>query len=242
MSTLNRYDYILNALPALEPIGSIPPMSKSDFLTVITNAKGPVRTVEIILLSDDLTQYEALLTNEIDNKRIDLAVLSVVKAENEPVLPDFLLPEDQTEHKENNRLAADGIWSRYFSHAAYVAKHNHSKFLKAWIGYEAGIRNALTTARAQMLDLDPEAYLVCPELADTETDYTNIISAWHAASNPMTALEVLDKARWDWLEEHGSWYSFSEDEIEVYAAKLILLHHWRRILSEKQQNNKEPIY
>jgi len=31
--------------------------------------------------------------------------------------------------------------------------------------------------------------------------------------------------------------SFSADEIEVYAAKLILLHHWRRILSGKQQNN-----
>ncbi len=31
-------------------------------------------------------------------------------------------------------------------------------------------------------------------------------------------------------------------EIEAYAAKLVLLHHWRRILAEKQQINKEPIY
>ena len=123
-----------------------------------------------------------------------------------------------------------------------VAKHNNSKFLKAWIGFEVGLRNALTAARCQILDLDPAAYLVCTELADKNKDYTNIISAWHAASNPMTALEVLDKARWDWLEENGNWYSFSADEIEVYAAKLILLHHWRRILAEKQQINKEPIY
>ena len=56
---------------------------------------------------------------------------------------------------------------------------------------------------------------------------------------PMTALEVLDKARWDWLEENGRWYSFNAAEIEVYAAKLILLHHWRRILSDNQQNNKK---
>jgi len=47
-------------------------------------------------------------------------------------------------------------------------------------------------------------------------------------------MEVLDKARWDWLAEHGNWYSFKAREIEVYAAKLILLHHWRRILTDKQ--------
>jgi hypothetical protein len=47
---------------------------------------------------------------------------------------------------------------------------------------------------------------------------------------------VLDKARWDWLEEHGGWYSFGDCEVEVYAAKLVLLHRWRRILSEKQRN------
>ena len=78
-----------------------------------------------------------------------------------------------------------------------------------------------------------------PELADADMNYTNIISSWSSASTPLEALEVLDKARWEWLEEHGNWYSSSADEIEVYAAKLILLHQWRRILSDNQQNNKK---
>ncbi|MBN1975371.1 MAG: DUF2764 family protein [Sedimentisphaerales bacterium] len=243
MAILNRYDYILSALPALEPIGSIPPISKIDFLNMITSSKGPVRTVGVILLSDDLMQYESFLSKEIDKDKIDLAVLSLENSEGEPVLPDFLLPEEEMREKTNERLAADDIWSRYFRYAALIAKHN-SSFLKAWAGFEVGLRNALTTARAQMLGLEPDAYLVCPELADAETDYNNIISAWHAASNPMAALEVLDKARWDWLEEHAGLYSFSADEIEMYAAKLILLHHWRRILSGRQENNniKETVY
>lgn len=238
MNRNRRYDYLLSTLPSLEPIGSIPPMSKRDLLEQVIGSNGPANTVKMLLLSDDLAQYEALLLEEIKPDQTDLAVLSLDKAENEPVLPDFLLSEEGTEEQDNRRLSVDGIWSRYFRHAALVAKRAHSGFLKAWIGFEVGLRNALVASRSQILELDPDAYLVAPQLADRDTDYGVILSAWSAASNPLVAVEVLDKARWDWLEEHGGWYNFSACEIEVYAAKLILLHHWRRILSDKQQRSK----
>ena len=79
--------------------------------------------------------------------------------------------------------------------------------------------------------------MVAPDLADRDIDYTHAISTWSSASDPLAAQEALDKARWEWLEENDGWYSFSAREIEVYAAKLVLLHHWRRILSEKQQDS-----
>jgi len=240
MSKLHRYEYLLSVLPTLEPIGSIPPLSRHGFLEQVTDSKGPVITVEVLLLSDDLMQYQALLAEEIDKEKVDLTVLSLDKGEDENVLPDFLLPpesaEEAQEEKENERLNIDGIWTRYFHHAASVAKRTQSSFLKAWIGFEVGLRNALATARAQTLDLDPAAYLVAPELADKNTDYSHIVSDWSGASNPQTALKVLDEARWDFCEQHGGWYSFHACEIEVYAAKLILLHRWRRILSDKQRN------
>lgn len=242
MIQLHRHEYLLCVLPSLEPIGSIPPMSKSDLLEQVMDSKGPVRTVEMLLLSDDLTQYQALLAEEVEKDQINLAILSLDKGEGENVLPDFLLPEESAEgaepEKENERLSVDGIWERYFHHAASVAKRTGSSFLKAWIQFEVGLRNALVTARSRKLELDPTAYLVAPELADKQADYSPIVSAWSAASDPLNAMEVLDKARWEWLEEHGGWYSFSDCEIEVYAAKLVLLHRWRRILSEKQQRHK----
>jgi len=241
MGKHRRYDYLLSVLPALEPIGSVPPMSKSDFLEQVSGANGPVRTVEMILLCDDLIQYQAFLAEEIEKDQVDLAILSVDKSENDPALPDFLLPEEVTEEQENRRLSTEAVWSRYFHYTASVAKRQRSSFLKAWIGFEVGLRNALAAARAHSLQLDPTAYIVASELADTDTDYSAIISAWSAASNPLAALEVLDKSKWDWLEEHGQWYSFTAVEIEVYAARLVLLHHWRRILSDKQQRNKTPL-
>ena len=241
MSKLHRYDYLLSVLPTLEPMGSIPPLSKQGFLEQIIDSNGPVGTVEMLLLSDDLMQYQALLAEEIEQDRIDLAILSLDKAENESALPDFLLPEETTEKQESMRLSVDEIWTRYFHHAASVAKRTRSSFLKAWIGFEVGLRNALVTARAQILELDSAAYLVAPELADKDTDYSHTVSGWSGTSNPLTALKVLDEARLDWLEEHGGWYSFYACEIEVYAARLVLLHRWRRILSEKQQRNETSL-
>ena len=241
MNRYRRYEYLLSALPALEPIGSIPHMSKRELLERIVDSNGPVDSVEILLLGDDLVQYEALLAEEIKPDDIDLAVISLDKAESEPVLPVFLLPEEGTHEQENKRNSVDEMWSRYFHHAAFIAKRTHSGFLKAWIGFEVGLRNTLVTARANILELDPAVYLVAPQLADQDTDYSYILSAWSAASNPLNALEILDKARWEWLEENGRWYSFSACEIEVYAAKLILLHRWRRILSEKKQRKKTDV-
>jgi len=237
MSRSRRYDYLLSVLPALEPIGSIPPMSKGDFLAQVIDSNGPVETVEMLLLSDDLTQYQALLAEEIGQDRIDLAVLSLDKAEHATILPDFLLPEEGTDEQQDGRASIDAIWSRYFHHAASVAKRRGSSFLKSWIGFEVGLRNALVTTRAHTLKIDVEAYLVAPDLADRDIDYTHAISTWSSASDPLAAQEALDKARWEWLEENDGWYSFSACEIEVYAAKLVLLHHWRRILSEKQQES-----
>jgi len=241
MNRFRRYHYLLSTLPTLEPIGSIPPMSKRDLLEQVAGSIGPIDTVRMILLSDDLTQYEALLIREIKPDQTDLAVLSLETGQNEPVLPDFLYAEDRTEEQGNKRLSVDQIWSRYFHHAALVARRSQSNFLQAWIGFEVGLRNALVAARAQVLDLDSAAYLVAPELADKDNDYSLIISACSAASNPLAAVEVLDKARWDWLEEHGGWYSFCADEIEVYAARLIILHHWRRILSDKHKRAKTTV-
>ena len=51
-------------------------------------------------------------------------------------------------------------------------------------------------------------------------------------ANLANALEALDRARWDWVTEREAWYSFSDDEVAAYAAKIIILHRWRRITAK----------
>lgn len=204
-------------------------MTKQDLLDQVAGAKGPVQSVEVLLLMDDLIQREALLAGEIGPEQVDLAVLVLSAADQEPALPAFLLPDEPSEGQANPRLAVDAIWSRFFDHAAHTAKRAGSRFLKGWVAFEVGLRNAVAAARAQGLDLDPNAYRVAPGLADRDQDFTAAVSAWSSAADPLAGEQVLDKARWDWIEEHGRWFSFRADEIEAYAAKLILLHRWRRL-------------
>lgn len=220
-------------MPELEALNSLPPLGKLEFLERVSDIRGPVASVQVILLADDLMQREALLAEEIQADQVDLAVLDGTFADDSNDLPDYLLPDD-TESQENARMAVDGLWQRYFQHAHAVAQRTGSNFLKAWIGFEITLRNGLVVARAQSLGLDPTTYLVTPELATAGLDVNVILSAWSGAPDPLAALEILDKARWDWVEEHGRWYSFQADELEAYAAKLILMHRWRRIAAEKK--------
>ena len=228
MSRLRRFDYLLSVLPGLDTWSAPAPVSKQDLLERVTDAHGPAQTVQLLLLMDDLLQREALLAREMNPDQADLAVLCLGQDGSEPALPAALLPEDGAA-QENTRLAVDELWSRYFMHTAKVGRSRGSRFVQAWVAFEVGLRNALAGARAQALELDPLPYVVTPELEDRANDFTGVLSAWSMALNPLAGLEVLHKARWEWLEEHGKWYSFKADEIEAYAAKLILLHRWRRL-------------
>lgn len=229
LSYVKRHFYLLCVLPNLKPLGSVPPISKQELLAVVTESGGPTDVVRILLLSDDLLQREAVLSGEVEPEHADLVVLSLQEAKNEQSLSLFLEPEHEDEPEASGILmAADRIWRCYFQHAAKIARMTHTHFLATWVGFEVGLRNAMAKARAEALELDPGHYMVAPELADPEIPFDHIVAEWTAASNPLKGLEVLDKARWDWLTEHERWYSFSDDEVAAYTAKLMLLHRWHR--------------
>ena len=234
LSAVKRHFYLLCVLPDLKPLGSIPPVKKQELLAVVTESKGPVDVVRTLLLSDDLLQREAVLSGEIEPDQVDLAILSLPQAKDEQPLPYFLAPEQEDEIEGFiNPIAVDRIWQRYFHHAAKIARFNRTRFLTAWVKFEVGLRNALAKARSEALELDPGPYLVAAELGDPDTPFGDILDEWVAASNPLTALEALDRVRWRWLIEHERWYSFSDDEVAAYTAKLMLLHRWHRISGKK---------
>ncbi len=230
--TARRYDYLLSALPGLDTFGANPPMSKQDLLDRLSEAEGPVQTVQVLLLMDDLVQREAIMSGELPADQAGFSVLSEVDADNIPVLPAYLLPESGSENQDTARLNVDAIWRTFFMHAWATAQRSGSPFLKAWVKFEVGLRNALAATRAHALELDPLAYQVTPELADSSADFASALAAWSSALDPLSALEALDKARWEWMEDNSKWYSFQAQELEAYAAKLVLLHRWRRLQTD----------
>jgi hypothetical protein len=230
---VKRHFYILCVLPGLKTFESPPPISKQELLSVVTESGGPTEIVQLLFLNDDLLQREAFLAGEIDQDHMDPAVLSPEQLTGKEPLPDFLVTgHEEKKESVDKRLVGDSIRRNYFHHISKIAKINRSQFLKAWVQFEVGLRNALTKVRAEALKLDPNSYLVAPELENPNLSFENILGDWMRIPNPLEAVEVLDRARWNQVTEHEQWFSFGNDEIAAYTTKLMILHRWRRIIGK----------
>lgn len=181
--------------------------------------------IDSILLGADLILHQAFLSGE--TKEVEPSVLSAGQVRGEEPLP----PELEAGDEPTPRIVSDALWQAYFHNAAKVAKARGSKFLAEWVAHEAAMKNALAVARAKALDLDPNDYLVAPELGGEDENFSSLISEWAAAPTPLEGLKVLDRARWNWLAENDAWFSFSDDEIAAYSAKLMLIIRWHRLAS-----------
>ena len=216
--------YLLSALPPLGHFGDRPPLSLAQLREHVADHPGPQAVVDALLLADDLLQREAVLAGELETP--EPTVLTSDQLRDEQPLPDYLVGTP-TEHIF--RIAGDTVWAAYFHHVADLAARRRSGFLTAWVGLEVAVRNALAAARAQALDLAADDYVVAAELADRDADLEATVNEWASARTPLEGLRALDTARWRWLDENDRWFSFSDDEIAAYAARLVLLARWHRI-------------
>ncbi len=222
MSSANYY--ILAALPSLDALTSQPPISSSELLDKVESNASAREVLGALLLSDDLMMRQAILSGELTSA--EPVVLSAAQVRDEEPLPSYLqIVTDETV----SGLPEDKLWSAYFHWADKVAHKENNNFLKAWVGYEVALRNQLALARAKTLNLEAADYLVAEELADANVDVSGVLGEWSAAADPLAGLGVLDLGRWNWIVEHEAWFSFKDDELAVYGAKLMLMHRHQRL-------------
>ena len=227
--------YLLASLPGLGDVGSTPPLTPAQLLDRVADAAGPSRLISALLLGDDLLLRESVMSDrDVD---AEPAILSAEQLRDEAPLPPMLAVETD---EGDSRIAADVVWEAYFRHAADVARRTGSVFLSAWVGSEVALRNVLAAARAKTLGLDAEAYLVAADLADRDADFDTMLGEWTAAPNPLAALRVLDTARWAWLADREGWFTFQDDELAAYAAKLMLLCRWNRLEAAEREARNAP--
>lgn len=188
----------------------------------------------MLFLSADLLQRESFLAGEI--KEVDPIYLTAEQVRNDAPLPLFLVPEPD-DQGASGRQSVDKIWGAYYRETLRVARSG--SFLSMWVGYEVAMSNALAEARAKALDLDPAEWLVVPELGADGIDFSNLVNEWSSAQTPAAGLRVLDTARWEWLNANDDWFTFSEDEVVAYGAKLMLLKRWDALSKEQAQQETE---
>ncbi len=221
--------YLVTSLPALPELGEPAPMDPGQLLRHVETVPAARELVATVLLQDDLLQREALAAGEIETP--EPSVLSAEQLRGEAPLPDWLSePVRAGEADSARRLTVDAAWASYFRHAMAVARRRRCAFLREWVRREVSLRNALARRRAAALGLEPSDYLVAEDIAAGEDpDLESILNEWSAAADPLGAQRTLDRARWAWLESHDAWFTFHDDELAAYAAKLMLIVRWERI-------------
>jgi hypothetical protein len=227
--------YLLSALADPGPFGSEPPLAPAEFLEALGVNPGAAELTRALFLSDDLLQREAVVTGEIDAP--EPIVLSVEQVRDEAELPEELLAQvPQTPR----RVAADALWEAYYRYVAELADRTGGGFLRRWVGFEVGLRNALATARARALGLEAAEYTVAEDLAEDDAMISWAVSEWSQAGDPLVATRALDRARYEWLHANDDWFAFSDDELIAYAAKLMILSRWQRLSEARQDGQSSP--
>lgn len=243
--------YHITALPVLGELGSAPPIGLDDLRARVADVPRAREPVDVLLLQDDLMQRESFLAGEVED--VAPSVLTRAEARDEAPLPESLSPGDFEAADEPSgslgagRLGVDRLWARYFRHAAEVARRNRCAFLRSWVGFEVGLRNALAAARARRLGLAEADYQVAPppepvgglwfgsEGGGGEGDLSEIVERWASIGDPIAALRVLILASWAWVGRHDAWFTFRNDELAAYAARLLLLYRWHRLARAEER-------
>ena len=226
-----HYFFTITALPSMVDLGGAPPMSLAELGELVADDAGSAKTlIDVIALGDDLLQREAILAGEIE--QASPTVLTAEQLRDEQPLPDYLT---ESQDVSPTQIPADALWGAYYSYAARTAARSNSRFLADWVNYEVTLRNAIAAARAKTLQLEPDDYMVTPELGEQIEDMNSLVNEWSAAADPLIALGVLDRARWQWLADNDRWFSFNQDELAAYAAKLTLLTRWDRLTTATEE-------
>lgn len=92
--------------------------------------------------------------------------------------------------------------------------------LEKWITWEINLRNELVRHRAANKKSDPALYL--REAAET-IDLSVIAQNAFGQESPLAAEEILNRARWSYLDELEFGHYFDIDRLVVYSLKLQIL-------------------
>lgn len=217
--------FVMTTLPALGGLGTVPPVGLADLLEHLDEDSPWREAVEAVILSDDLLLRESFLAGEMEE--VEPVVLSLLQARGDAPLPERLFHDGEAElaplAEETDRL-----WAHYFHYVASLARSQRCDFLEQWVTFEVTLRNALARTRARRLGLDESRHEVLPELAHPEESLALALADWESAATPVAGWRAILRVRWDWVDRHEAWFSFSLPELLAYVLRVILLTQWVR--------------
>ncbi len=124
---------------------------------------------------------------------------------------------------------------------AEIAPVNPStqKTIEMWQNWERSLRNELARIRSQKTGIDAERYL---REGDTSTGVFDAAREAAGAVNPQAGEDILDNARWRYLDELESSHNFDLTKLIVYYLKLQIAERKKSMNTENGSEKYREIY
>jgi hypothetical protein len=125
-------------------------------------------------------------------------------------------------------------------------KRSKNNLLRDWQDWEIALRNGLSQARGPELKMDPAEHLKGleppggprTEIYEVEPAIQESLSG----SNPKATEDILDKKRWDKLDDLETGHFFDIEKLIIYYLKLQLLNRRNKFTRERGTENFDEIY
>lgn len=106
--------------------------------------------------------------------------------------------------------------------------------IKRLAGFEILLRNELVKLRAVRKKVPPEKYLRPDGYAGASVYHVAVAAQRNPSS--LEAERMLDRARWDFLDELSTDHYFDLDLLVIYGLKLLILERWEKIDKADKQS------
>ena len=111
--------------------------------------------------------------------------------------------------------------------------------LQKWHTFDTALRNALVRIRAARKHKDPDKYLRQNGYQDSHI--TNLAMNAYKHPSILESEKILDKERWQALEDLASCHQFDIDALIVYTHKLLILEKHNRINTADKTRELEKV-
>ena len=108
-------------------------------------------------------------------------------------------------------------------------------FAKKYAEWEISFRNSIAKLRAQRLNLDPAAWLRAD--GSYESDADRLSREAFQSQNPLEREKLLDRARWNKIEELSLGNLFNFNILCAYKLKLEIQWKWQNRSKKKPEEN-----
>ncbi|MBP5181642.1 MAG: DUF2764 family protein, partial [Lentisphaeria bacterium] len=109
----------------------------------------------------------------------------------------------------------------------------------AFLRFETALRNALASVRAKAKGVKGDRFLHREDDGSSSLNAESVIVLLQNAPHPLERERLLDKARWDALEELEFAHYADLDALGIYCRKLLILEKWERYRADKADKDLE---